>query len=383
MRKAAGILLTVGCVGLLGTSAHAQTLGGMSAAAGMSASLSGVGMGIAGNLAMQKARQAGTPGAGGAGDDAMAGGGAPGGNPSMPNPNTSTNGAQSGPPPLPPPSPYNRNITGENVIANLLRSSKLAGRPIPTRKNRSSTQRSRYSRRVNRSTPAQRTQNVLQKYQKPPVGWLSYYLKDDRYKVASSVWNYVTIEDDQGRYPVKYYYRPSSPRMLALLSRSPKNIRRANRVIGFRTWQDAMIAGYQPDPISQPAPASQIVKLARLTRGPMLARYVEYVYAGQITPTSFDANYRYFQSVAQTVNADRRTRPLLSKAVNLAVGAAIGQNAPPGSITIKSRYVQRTKTVQSSTTAPGLPAAPGMAGGPGMPGAGGSGMMPPGAPPRP
>jgi hypothetical protein len=107
---------------------------------------------------------------------------------------------------------------------------------------------------MSRLTPAERRRVLAQKYRKPPVGYLGYYLPQDRYKITSNVWRYVSIEDDPGRYPVRYYYRPSAPTMLALLSRSPRGIRRYNRVIGFHTWQDAMLAGYRPDPVTKPEP---------------------------------------------------------------------------------------------------------------------------------
>ena len=51
-----------------------------------------------------------------------------------------------------------------------------------------------------------------------------------------------------------------------------------NHVVGFRTWQEAMQAGYRPDPVSRPEPGAQIVHLAKLTpQSKALQRFVEFV----------------------------------------------------------------------------------------------------------
>ena len=166
-------------------------------------------------------------------------------------------------------------------------------------------------------TKAQRTRMVNSKYVKPPVGYLAWYLKEDRYKVTSKVWQFVTTPND------RYYYRPTAT---AMRSRS------ASRVIGFHTWQDAMIAGYRPDPISKPEPGPQLAYLASLTRGPMLSSYFEYVYAGQITPATFDANYKYARYVANTISSRSHTRHLVGENIEKVLGAAIGQGSVPTSV---------------------------------------------------
>jgi len=167
----------------------------------------------------------------------------------------------------------------------------------------------------------QRTRRAAQrmgsKYIKPPVGYLAWYLKEDRYKVTSKVWQFVTTPND------RFYYRPWAP---AMRLRSP------GRVIGFHTWQDAMIAGYRPDPKTKPEPGLQLSYLANLTRGPMLTTYFEYVYAGQITPETFDANFRYVQYVVNEVGSRRHTRNLVGETVEKVLGAAIGQGSAPTSV---------------------------------------------------
>ena len=122
--------------------------------------------------------------------------------------------------------------------------------------------------------------------------------------MTSSVWRYVSIEDDRARYPVKYYWAPSSPAFLRILAQRPiKSQPRYNRVIGFHTWQEAMLAGYRPDPVSKPSPAPQIVSLAAISSRESLARYVEFVYAGQISPAVFERNYQYVARVKGIINA--------------------------------------------------------------------------------
>jgi hypothetical protein len=220
---------------------------------------------------------------------------------------------------------------------------------------------------MSRLTPAERRRVLAQKYRKPPVGYLGYYLPQDRYKITSNVWRYVSIEDDPGRYPVRYYYRPSAPTMLALLSRSPRGIRRYNRVIGFHTWQDAMLAGYRPDPVTKPEPGSQLANLARMTRGPQLARYVEFIYSGQVAPDSFNASYNYIMRVQRAVSSRRDTRPLLSRTVGQVIGAILGEAPLPRTVGGSPRPVQANQGGFGGQFGPGGPP-PGMGGPPGMSG---------------
>jgi hypothetical protein len=128
--------------------------------------------------------------------------------------------------------------------------------------------------------------------------------------------------------------------MLALLSRTPRGIRRYNRVIGFHTWQDAMLAGYRPDPVTKPEPGSQLANLARMTRGPQLARYVEFIYSGQVAPDSFNSSYNYILRVQRTVTSRRDTRPLLSRTVGQVLGAILGERPLPRTVGGTRRPVQ-------------------------------------------
>ncbi|MBW3635512.1 MAG: hypothetical protein KY445_03470, partial [Armatimonadetes bacterium] len=119
---------------------------------------------------------------------------------------------------------------GRNGSALLNQLTAVPFRPIPVRQRRTARGRAAYSRRVARMSPTARKKLVLQKYRIPPRGWLAAYLPADRYKFAKS-WKYVSTETD------RFYYRPQD------MARRGFN---ANRVIGFRTWQDAMLAGYRP-----------------------------------------------------------------------------------------------------------------------------------------
>lgn len=223
--------------------------------------------------------------------------------------------------------------TGEQYLSELLRARRPAttGVSAATRRARARAQVAE-ARRLARLTPAQRRRAMASRYRKPPVGYLAYYLPQDRYKLTSGVWKYVTIEDDQGRYPVRYYYRPSAPTMLRLLSQSPRGIRRYNRVVGFHTWQDAVLAGYRPDPVTLPEPGNQIAALASMTRGPQLARYVEFVFSGQVAPDTFQANYTYITQVRRAVVSRSHTRPLLGETVGQVLGAIMGEEPLPRSV---------------------------------------------------
>lgn len=236
--------------------------------------------------------------------------------------------------------------SGEDFL-NELMSAPRPPRAIPETRRRSPRAQAAYARRLSRMTAAQRSRMVSAKYKKPAVGWLAYYLPQDRFKVTSQNWRYVSIEDDNRAYPMRYYFRPSSPSMLALLSRSQRGLPRYNRVIGFHTWQDAMIAGYRPDPVSRPEPAAQIADLARVARGPQLARYVEFVYAGQVSPQAFGASYSYLRQVERAVARRRDTRPLVRQTVIQALAAVMGEGDIPRTV----GGTPRTATAVATTPA--------------------------------
>lgn len=206
--------------------------------------------------------------------------------------------------------------------------------------------------------PRNRYRRPLAKYKVPPRGFLSYYLLQDRYKITQGHWRYVSIEDDRGRYPVRYYYRPNSPTMLALLAASPNSIRRYNRVIGFKTWRDAMIAGYRPDPVSKPEPAARVLQLASLTRSNAAMRYIEAAYAGQMSPAQFESGVAYAGSVVRAVRSNPATRGQARQIANQAVLSLLGEAQMPMQVV---GYRRRRVRVRVNTT----PAAPGR-GGPGM-----------------
>lgn len=292
-----------------GVSVYAQTLAGTGAAIGAGATLGaagGAGLLTPGQYAapatnaMNRAGQGGGEEAGGAnlGAGGAAAAGA-GGATTTVTVRTTTKPLNWGP------------GNGDEMVRQLL----TPARRPPQRASRQSTRRSsQRARRIARMTKAQRTRLVLSKYKKPPVSYLAWYLPADRFKVTSKVWQFVTTPND------KFYYRPWAASM---------RTRNAARVIGFHTWQDAMIAGYRPDPVSRPEPGPQLSYLASLTRGPMLSTYFEYVYAGQITPATFDANLRYVRYVADTVRSHSHTRHLVGDTVEKVLGAAVGQNEMP------------------------------------------------------
>lgn len=260
--------------------------------------------------------------------------------------------------------------SGEKVLNELLSPRARARSASSSRLSR--RQRRAEARRLARLSPAQR-----RRLSATARNWTSYYLPQDRYKVTSSVWRYVTIEDDAGDYPVRYYYRPSSAAMIDILRRKPRRGQpRANRVIGFRTWQDAMKAGYRPDPVSQPEPAGKIIYLARLARTPQLARYVEYVYGGQVTPESFDNSVRYTREVERIVRSRADTRPMLGDTMRQVYAAFVGEGSLPTSV---GRQPEMPRT-QGGFGGPGMPGGPGGMrgpggpGGPGMPGMPGGGL---------
>ncbi|HEX8552692.1 MAG TPA: hypothetical protein VF681_14175 [Abditibacteriaceae bacterium] len=347
IQKTMGVTLVavLGANGLA-TSAHAQEgLAGVGAAAGIAA-----GMGAISATAVRPGdvtrRMPSGAADGGMGAEVsnIPGGGAPGAPGTVTTTTTTT-----------------RVVSFSSMSGQTLLNELLAGggssRPTVSRPSRSPRAQAAYARRLARSTPAQRSRGVMSKYRIPPVGWRAYYLPQDRYKFGK-VWQYVTIEDDSGAYPVRYYYRPWSVSMLRLLARSPRRGQlRAWRVVGFRTWQDAMLAGYRPDPISRPEPAGDIVYLAGLTRRDQLGRYVKLLYNGQITPATHAYNVSYVRRVASVVNSRRDTRRLMASTIGQILGAILGENSLPTSVGGTTRVVRAT-TQTTTMTAPANAMAP-------------------------
>lgn len=244
----------------------------------------------------------------------------------------------------------------------------LQGRPTVRSSSRIRARRNNYRR-------------PLAKYKVPPSGFLSYYLQQDRFKITQGMWRFVSIEDDRTKYPVRYYYRPNSPTMLALLASSPLGIRRYNRVIGFNTWRDAMIAGYRPDPISKPEPAARVLQLAGLTRSNAAMRYIEAAYAGQMSAEQFNSGIAYANNVARAVRSNPTTRRQAGRTVNQVMLALLGEAPMPTQVVgFRRRRVRVTTTTTttgmgvSGATPRGLPPA-------GVPGSSPYGSSPPGSSP--
>lgn len=305
---AAAVTLTAVC----GVGVYAQTLAGTTAAIGAGATL-----GAAGGAGLLTPSQYAAPAtsAGAQRNGMMDEAGGDPAMPGMPGANGATAQVQA------PPKPIRwGNDSGSDMLRQLTQT--RTRKVVPSSKtNRSS----RSAQRIGRMSKAQRTKAVNSKYQKPAAGYLSWYLKEDRYKVTSKVWQFVTTPND------KFYYRPWAPAM---------RLRNPARVIGFHTWQDAMIAGYRPDPVTKPEPGAQLARLANLTDGSNLSTYVEYIYAGQVTPASFDANYKYVSYVANLVSSKSHTRHLVGSTVNDVLGAFMGLNAYPSSVGGPVRTVQ-------------------------------------------
>jgi hypothetical protein len=196
------------------------------------------------------------------------------------------------------------------------------------------------ARRV-RTTKYSRRSATSNKYRKPAVGYLSWYLPEDRYKVTSKVWQFVTTPND------RFYYAPSAPAM---------KLRNPGRVIGFHTWQDAMIAGYRPDPATRPEPAPQLTYFASLTRGPNLDRYFEFAYSGQITPSALQSHYQYVRYVAKEVGGHAHTRKFVGSTVEQVLGALTGNGSFPTSVGGSPQVVE--VGAQGAPSAPGAPAIP-------------------------
>lgn len=194
---------------------------------------------------------------------------------------------------------------GQQIINQLLASKPL---PQPVTVKRSPVAQSKYARRVSRMSKSQRTRMVMAKYHPAPVNWIAHYLPEDRFKITSGDWEVVSTETD------KYYYKAWAP---AMLRQTP------NRVIGFHTWQNAMIAGYRPDPVTQPVPGAEFARLARIGRGEHFVEYVEYAYSGQVTPENFRATYNYALSVISAVNAYPYAKPLLPETLDTVFEATL------------------------------------------------------------
>lgn len=307
-------------VALSGEFAAAQIgVGSMGATTSMMGSLGGMGT----NAPSAGRITSGLPSAPRAGSDAAFNAGNPfgGGNsnsggtespvstPAFPNASTATTVAQTTIKPL-----YWTEMRGADYL------NELRGRP---------TRRNAVRARGVRNNP----RRPLAKYKVPPRNWLSFYLPQDRYKITLNIWRYVSMEDDRGRYPVRFYYRPNAPTFLSLLASSPRGIVRPYRIIGFASWQDAMIAGYRPDPVSKPEPALGVLALGRLSESSSVMRYIEATYAGQIAPNDFRNGITYAQQTARIVSSRRDTRSKVRPVVAQAVSALLGEGPFPTSVT--------------------------------------------------
>ncbi len=178
--------------------------------------------------------------------------------------------------------------------------------------------------------------NVQQKarransFARPPKdnAWINFYQRSDRSRVTNGTWKFVTTPED------RYYYRPWAP---AIRLRNP------SRIIGFNSWQDAMVAGYRPDPDSWPDPAPQLLYISTLTNSLEFAHYVEFVFAGQMTPATFNSNFKYIRYVENLANQREDTRKEKSLTISLIVGAALGYNDVPRYIGGKAWIEQEKK----------------------------------------
>ena len=243
---------------------------------------------------------------------------------------------------------------GQALLGQLLT---IPSRPQSTRVRRSARAQAAYARRVARLSPTARKRLVLRKYRIAPRGWLAFYLPQDRYKF-SKAWKFVSTETD------RFYYRPQD---------MPRRRFNPNRVIGFRTWQDAMLAGYRPDPASKPAPGNQFAYFARLTRDEPLVRYLEYAYAGQVSPSSLDATYNYVRRVKAVIDRNPHVRRYQRSTVNSILQAAL-----TGDTSLIPTVLGETAPM-AVPGAGGQPQFPNAAGAGGRPGAGPMGN--PGGPP--
>jgi hypothetical protein len=302
----------------VGVASAQESLAGLGAASGIGATL-GAG------AAATSLRAPGAPrGAGEANaliDEAGNAGGAPGG----------PDGTQAAVPQvvrIPPPAQL-YGLKPQKVVAELRRTgtTPTAKGGLPKRKESKVARQ----RRLARLSPAVRKKAIQSAYKIPPTGWLSRYLPQDRYKFAKN-WAYVSTEDS------RYYFKPQA---LAQRQFNP------NRVIGFRTWQEAMLAGYKPDPLSKPEPAPQILDLGTLTRGENYYTYVGYVYSGQVSPAAFESTYKYSRLVAAQLKTNRDARTQVSSTLDAILAATItGDN---GLLPVR---VGKTIITRSSASAP-------------------------------
>lgn len=345
------LLAISGSALLLGAgAAHAQdaSLGGTMAATAMSSSLSAgssAGMGAAMNRARQTPGGSPFPGDDPTGASGMTSGGGlsgPGGSfgpGGFPSPNVGAAQAPKTQPIL------FGGETGASLLNELMRGGRTRSRS--SRVGRRRYRRGRNGRRIYISESPRRefanapnrSRAVAARYKFPRRGVLASYLPEDRYKVVSGLWRFVSIEDDANRYPMRYYYEPGSSRFLTILAgraRGTNGVPRPARVIGFKTWQDAMAAGYRPDPSSRPDPASGLAYLANVARGPQVGRYAGFVFAGQIPPSSFNATVNYVRQVARIANSRRDTKPLLGATAGRVLGAALGEEALPTEIGVRA-----------------------------------------------
>lgn len=306
MNNSKGIWIVAGALFLGATgSAHAQeTLGGMAAAGAVGATLGAAG---AGALSAQRATRNVGNGANNGNLDDQSGQLQSGTNAIS---SGAMRGATAAAPKAPrPPAAQLYGGTGADFV-NELTSARGFNTRVRSRVRRSPRAQARYAARTSRMGRAARTRRIRAKYQIAPRGWLAAYLPQDRYKFGK-VWRYVSTESD------RFYYSPSA------MARKRFN---PNRVIGFNSYQNALAAGYHPDPISKPAPGAQIAQIARLYRGPELNDFVEYLYAGQMAPDSFDGVYNYAMMVDRTLRPTQ-ARPYIGSTVAKILEAALTGDA--------------------------------------------------------
>ncbi len=262
-------------------------------------------------------------------------------------------------------------VKGRAIIGQLRSSS--PNRPTPVKKKLTSKQRAVEARRIAKMTPAQRKKMVMKKYDIAPRGWLASYLPADRYKFGK-VWQYVSTETD------KRYYRPQD------MARKNFN---ANKVIGFRTWQLALAAGYTPDPVSKPAPGAQVLALSQYAKGPNFYRFVEYTYSGQVAPAQFEASYNYARKVTNALRSSKEGRRYMSNTLDRVFQAIVEGNPnliprtvggpPPAPATANGSF--GAEGGLGGTGAPsGAPNFPGNVNGPGSSPSGFPGSSPSGIP---
>ncbi len=328
--------------------AHAQeTLAGVGAASGMGATLGAAG---AGSLRGRGGAPIGAPGIPG-GDDTGGGGlpTFPGGGSTTTTTTTTTTRVTT---PL-----ATRPGSGSGILGQLLAVPRRPA-PTPTRVRRSARAQAAYARRVARLSPTARKKLVLNKYRIPARGYLASYLPADRYKFAKA-WKFVSTETDV------FYYRPQD------MARRGFN---ANRVIGFRTWQDAMLAGYRPDPVTKPEPGNQLAFLASLTRDDALTQYVEYVYAGQVSPASVTNTTNYVRRVKSLIDRNPTARKYQRDTVNSILMASLTGDA--SLIPRQLGYVPPVVTTNAPNGVAGLGGPSGRGPGTGGPGTGGPALSP-------